>query len=237
MQRVALSLNLIKTDSLSSFEMVHKQKLTEELYFYLMQHNFLHLPGLGECRLKKMSASVDSETRLLLPPSYTIEFTPSDSGTHRELFSYLAEKLNITEVDAIMMVNNYAMELKYLLQRDGFALIEFIGKLFLNESGILCLEAQLLNVNFLSQSVPDTLNVDNIVTVNPEEEEDEIETNNEEVEIIEEVKENSNWKMSLLILASVAIIIFVLSRFIWTPSQLMGLQNPIQVKLPLLQHN
>lgn len=219
--------------------MAYKQKLTEELYFYLIQHHFLYLPGIGDCTLIRISASIDSENRSLLPPSYAIQFTPSESGSHRDLFSYLAEKLNVTEVDAIMMVNDYAMELKYLLQRDGFATIDFIGKLYINEFGKVSLDAQPLNVNFLTQLVPDAVNVENIITVNPEEEEEEeVDENNEEVEAIEaEENENNKWKLSLLILVSIAIFIFILSRISRNPAPLMGLQNTIEVKSSLIQHN
>jgi hypothetical protein len=219
--------------------MVYKQNLTKELYFYLIQHNFLHLPGLGDCILKRIPASIDSETRVLLPPSYAIHFTPSETGTHRELFSYLAEKLNTTEVDAIMMVNDFAMELKYLLQRDGIAPIEFIGKLLYNDFGKLSLEAQPLNLNFLSQSVPDTVNVENIKTASTiEEKNNEDQINNNESEIhLEVVIAKSSWKKKLLILTSITITIFIMSRIFANPNPLMGLQTPIQVKLPLIQHN
>lgn len=220
--------------------MANKQNLTKELYFYLIQHHFLYLPGIGDFTLIRISASIDSENRSLLPPSYAIQFTPSESGSHRDLFSYLAEKLNVTEVDAIMMVNDYAMELKYLLQLDGFAAIEFIGKLNINEFGKISLDAQPLNVNFLTQLVPDSVNVENIITVNPEEEDEdeENEENQEEFAAIEvEESESSKWKLSVLILVGVAIFIFVLSRISGNSTPLMGLQNTIEVKSPLTQHN
>jgi hypothetical protein len=221
--------------------MAYKKKLTEELYFYLIQHHFLHLPGLGDFSLKRIAATIDAETRSLIPPNYTLQFAPSEIGTHRELFSYLAEKLNITEVDAIKWVTEFAMELKFLLNRDGFAPIELIGKLYLNDSGNLSLDAQPLHLNFLTQTVPSELNVENIKTVVSEEEDNEdfeIKTNEFAInEENEEVFEYNGWKKNVLILITIAIIIFIISRFTGNPSQLMGLQNSIQAKFPLLQHN
>jgi hypothetical protein len=211
------------------------KKLTEQLYFYLIQHDFLHLPGLGDFILNRVAASIDSETRSLIAPHYTIQFTPSDRGTHRELFSFLSEKLNITEVSAIKLVNEYAMELKSMLNHDGFAFIDFIGKIYYNDYGVLNLEARPMSLNFLSQSVPDIVNVDAIKTIIPEEEENEPEL--EEVVINEKEEESSIWKKSAIIFISIAIFILLLSRISGNPSQLMGLQNSIQVKLPLLQHD
>jgi len=211
------------------------KKLTEQLYFYLIQHDFLHLPGLGDFILNRVAAKVDSETRSLIAPHYTIQFKPSDKGTHRELFSFLSEKLNITEVNAIKLVNEYAMELKSMLNNDGFAIIDFIGKIYYNTYGVLDLEARPMNLNFLSQSVPDIVNVDAIKTIIPEEEENEPEL--EEEVINEKEEESSIWKKSAIIFISIAIFILLLSRISGNPSQLMGLQNSIQVKLPLLQHD
>lgn len=226
--------------------MVYK-KLTEQLYFYLIQHNFLHLPGLGDCILNRVPARVDSETHTLHAPYYAIQFTPSDHGTARELFSFLAEKIHITAVDAIKLVNEYAMALKESLQHNGEAEIEYIGKLFYNEEGLLCLSAQPMNVDFLHQYVPKSINIDSIKTVisqSETEEETSIEVIENELVHIDAVEEDeeaiivdNRWKKHAVLLIGIAILLFSVSKFANKSIQLFGSQNLIHVKTPFLQHD
>ena len=223
------------------------KKLTEQLYFYLIQHNFLHLPGLGDCILNRIPASVDGESHALIAPHYAIQFTPSDHGTARELFSFLAEKIQISAVDAIKLVTEYAMALKESLQHDGEAEIEYIGKLYYNQDGLLCLSAQPMNVDFLYQAVPKSINIETIKTVilrNETEDdttsdeliEDEL-VQNDEVEEYEVISIDKGWIKHAVILVSIAVLLFSISKFAFKTSSLYGSQTLIHVKTPFLQHD
>jgi len=227
--------------------MVYK-KLTEQLYFYLIQHNFLHLPGLGDCILNRIPASVDGESHALIAPHYAIKFTPSDHGTARELFSFLAERIQISAVDAIKLVTEYAMALKETLQHEGEAEIEYIGKLYYNQDGLLCLSTQPMNVDFLYQSVPKSINIETIKTVILRSETEDDTTSNELIEdelvqndeVEEEEDTNSidkRWIRHALLLISIAILLFSISKFAFKTSSLSGSQTLIHVKTPILQHD
>jgi hypothetical protein len=227
--------------------MVYK-KLTEQLYFYLIQHNFLHLPGLGDCILNRVPARIDGESHALVAPHYAIQFTPSDHGTARELFSFLAEKIEITAVDAIKLVTEYAMALKESLQHKGEAEIEYIGKLYYDQDGLLCLSAQPMNVDFLYQVVPKSINIETIKTVISQIDTEEDTTSNElvEDELVQEdeVEEDDvanhtdkSWLKHAILLISIAILLFSISKFAFKTSSLSGSQTLIHVKTPFLQHD
>jgi hypothetical protein len=227
--------------------MVYK-KLTEQLYFYLIQHNFLHLPGLGDCILNRIPASIDGESHALIAPHYAIQFTPSDHGTARELFSFLAERIQISAVDAIKLVTEYAMELKESLQHEGEAELEYIGKLYYNQDGLLCLSAQPMNVDFLYQTVPKSINIETIKTVISLDETENDTTSNELIENeldqnveIEEDDEadriDKRWIKHAVFLISIALLLFSISKFAFKTSSLSGSQTLIHVKTPFLQHD
>lgn len=104
---------------------------------YLFLHHGLSLPEVGDFSIVRKTASLDFINKQLHPPLQEIIFSPVASQEADErLYKFIASAENISEIDAIFLVSKRAKKIKYNLQQNNSAVLEGIGTLYKNESGI-----------------------------------------------------------------------------------------------------
>ena len=86
------------------------------LYTYLIQRKSLFLPGVGHFRLLSGAARYDAVHQQLFPPVPEIQMTDEQPPTQKELFDYIARKLNISELEAIQQFNTCLFEMRQQLK-------------------------------------------------------------------------------------------------------------------------
>jgi len=102
------------------------------LRLFFIQHKQVSIPGVGNFHLVRKPAAHDIASRKLLAPEYSIHFDPHNDSPSRDLFAYISRKKNISEWEAIGMVNEFSVELKEILrtgkrfQWDGIGMMETI---------------------------------------------------------------------------------------------------------------
>lgn len=86
--------------------------MDELLYQFLIQHKKLSLPGVGSLMVLRKPAESDFVNKLILPPSFSLQFDKSHDTPSKKLFTWLAGLLNCTEDEAIKKVNDFCIDFK-----------------------------------------------------------------------------------------------------------------------------
>lgn len=89
----------------------------ELLRHYFIQHSSLQLPGIGSFTLDRIPAAYDHAAGVLRSPRYAVHYDANHDIPSRSLFSYVSRKQNITEWEAIGIVNNFSLGVKELLKK------------------------------------------------------------------------------------------------------------------------
>ncbi len=83
-----------------------------ELYQYLILHKQLNIPGIGTFLLERKPANIDFVNKIADPPAYTVALHHGNISPSKNVFSWLASTLNISEPDALNQFNNFALDIK-----------------------------------------------------------------------------------------------------------------------------
>ena len=83
-----------------------------ELYQYLILHKQLNIPGIGTFLLERKPADIDFVNKIANPPAYTVALHHGNSVPSKNVFSWLASSLNISERDALTQFNDFALDIK-----------------------------------------------------------------------------------------------------------------------------
>jgi hypothetical protein len=83
-----------------------------ELYQYLLLHNKLPVPGIGTFLLEKSPAQVEFANKRINSPAYTISLQAVAASPVSGFFTWLGNKLQITERDAVLKFNDFAYDMK-----------------------------------------------------------------------------------------------------------------------------
>lgn len=83
-----------------------------ELYQYLILHKQLNIPGVGTFQLERKPADIDFINKMANPPVYTIALHHGNTTPSKNVFSWLASALNISESDASTKFNDFALDVK-----------------------------------------------------------------------------------------------------------------------------
>jgi hypothetical protein len=83
-----------------------------ELYQYLILHKQLNIPGIGTFLLERKPADIDFVNKIANPPAYTVALHHGNSTPSKNVFSWLASSLNISELDALTRFNEFALDIK-----------------------------------------------------------------------------------------------------------------------------
>ena len=84
----------------------------KELYQYLIQHKELPVPGVGTFLLERKTAVIDFPNKKINPPVYTIALQPTANSTAQNFFIWLGSILHISDHDAAIRFNDFALNLK-----------------------------------------------------------------------------------------------------------------------------
>ena len=126
------------------FELLHK---------YFIQNHSLGLPGIGTISALGISARTDFPNERILAPSMAIHFDRSHDSPSKDLFNYLCRLQNITEWEAIKMVNDFSFEMKNDIRAGREVYWEGIGTLRGGVTGEVILEPLSLSNDFSPEVV------------------------------------------------------------------------------------
>lgn len=83
-----------------------------ELYQYLILHKQLNIPGIGTFLLERKPADIDFVNKIANPPAFTVALHHGNTTPSKKVFNWLADSLNISERDALILFNDFALDLK-----------------------------------------------------------------------------------------------------------------------------
>lgn len=83
-----------------------------ELYRYFILHKQLNIPGIGTFFLERKPADIDFANRVVNPPAYSVALHHGLAAPSKNVFSWLASVLAISEQDALTRFNNFALDIK-----------------------------------------------------------------------------------------------------------------------------
>ncbi|MGZ8559117.1 MAG: hypothetical protein ACXWWC_12320 [Chitinophagaceae bacterium] len=75
-------------------------------------HKQLNIPGIGTFLLERKPANIDFENKVADPPAYTVALHHGNTTPSKNIFSWLASTLNISEHDALNQFNDFALDIK-----------------------------------------------------------------------------------------------------------------------------
>lgn len=85
----------------------------DELYEFLLQQKELNLPGIGVFSIQRNPAVANFIDKQIQPPAYEITFNEqAQDFSSKRIFFWLAEKLNISDGEAVVRFNDFVFGLK-----------------------------------------------------------------------------------------------------------------------------
>jgi nucleoid DNA-binding protein len=154
--------------------------IAELLRSYFIQHRSVHLPGIGGFELSRIPAQADMATGRIEAPYYTVRYDSLSDIPSKEMFSYISRKKNLSEWEAIGVINNFSMALSDQLKKGQRFEWEGIGSLGHGLTGQLEFQPEVSHFEFMpdlnsSAVITDNENSADHVAVYGEEEEDTVE--------------------------------------------------------------
>ncbi|HRN57173.1 MAG TPA: hypothetical protein PLL71_12010 [Agriterribacter sp.] len=119
------------------------------LHQYLIQHKSLSLPGLGTLELQNIPAISNFSDHMIEPPMQKIIFDDMHDAPDKDLFQYVAARLQVAEWEAIKRVNDFSYELKSKLKQEGEMVWDKVGMLRTELGGNITLEAKTITYDFM----------------------------------------------------------------------------------------
>ena len=99
----------------------------EVLNRYLFQHKRISIPGLGSLVAESIPAVSDFANKQLLPVQLKFRFDKYFDVPDREFFSYLSQKGNIPDFEAIKWYNEFATGLRNSIRTEESAVWQGVG--------------------------------------------------------------------------------------------------------------
>lgn len=94
---------------------------------YLFQHKSISIPGLGSLVAENIPAVSDFANRQLLPVQIKFRFDKYFDVPDKKFFSYLAQKKDIPDFEAIRRYNEFAAELRNKIRSEEEAVWQGVG--------------------------------------------------------------------------------------------------------------
>ena len=114
-----------------------------ELYQYLILHKQLNIPGIGTFLLERKPADIDFVNKIVNPPAFTVALHHGNATPSKKVFNWLADSLNISERDALIRFNDFALDLKNRILTGDKLQWNGIGTLSKGMAGEIRFEASL----------------------------------------------------------------------------------------------
>jgi hypothetical protein len=181
----------------------------ELLKLYFIQQRSVNLPGIGGFELSRIPARVDNATGTIKAPYYSIRYDSLSDIPSKEMFAFISRKKNISEWEAIGVINNFSMAVSDQLKRGQRYEWAGIGSLEHNVTGQLEFEPVTTQFDFL----PDLS-----VSVQTGSEMDIVAVPFEEGETVEA---KASWWVTAAVIAAVALVMIFFS-FIRNEYKLTG---------------
>jgi nucleoid DNA-binding protein len=108
----------------------------EILYKYLILNNKIGLPGIGSFFIESAPAKMNIVTNTLIAPARLMSFTAEEDSIDNRFYEYLSRELQLNEVEAAMMFNQFSNELRGSVINGGVSL-PGLGTLQKNNEGTL----------------------------------------------------------------------------------------------------
>jgi nucleoid DNA-binding protein len=183
--------------------------IAELLRLYFIQQRSVNLPGIGGFELSRIPARVDNATGTIKAPYYSIRYDSLSDIPSKEMFAFISRKKNISEWEAIGVVNNFSMAVSDQLKRGQRYEWTGIGSLEHNGTGQLEFEPVTTQFGFLSDlSVSVQTGSDTEIAADPFEEEKTVEA-------------KASWWVTAAVIAAVALVMIFFS-FIRNEYKLTG---------------
>lgn len=119
----------------------------ELLRHYFIQQRSIQLPGIGSFHLNRTPATYDHAAGLLRSPQFSVEYDAAHDIPSRDLFSYISRKRDVTEWEAIGIVNNFSLGLKELLKKGQRFEWAGVGTLETQDNGHLLFQPENENIS------------------------------------------------------------------------------------------
>jgi len=114
-----------------------------ELYQYLILHKQLNIPGIGTFLLERKPADIDFVNKIVNPPAFTVALHHGNATPSKKVFNWLASTLDISERDALIRFNDFAVDLKNRILTGDKLQWNGIGTLSKGMAGEIRFEASL----------------------------------------------------------------------------------------------
>jgi hypothetical protein len=121
----------------------------ELLRLYFIQQRTVNLPGIGGFELSRVPARVDNATGTIKAPYYSIRYDSLSDIPSKEMFAFISRKRNISEWEAIGVVNNFSMSVSDQLKRGQRFEWTGIGSLEHSDTGQLEFQPETTQFDFL----------------------------------------------------------------------------------------
>lgn len=119
------------------------------LRLFFIQHKSVSIPGVGSFQMRRKPASSDIASRQLLAPQYSIHFDSINDTPSKDLFTYISRKKNVSEWEAMGLVNEFSASLKEALRTGKKYEWSGLGSLETIPGGQLILRAEDVSCDFL----------------------------------------------------------------------------------------
>ena len=116
------------------------------LYQYLILHKHLSLPGIGSIHLQKTSSEFDFGNKCFTAPAYNFKVESGQQSPSKKLFEWLSKIKEVTEWEAIKLVNDFSFNLKNQISAAGELNWENVGRFLRDEKGNIVLESAFLQL-------------------------------------------------------------------------------------------
>jgi len=116
---------------------------------YLLQHKSLPIPGIGTIYLETGIASIDSASRMAVPPSHQLRFDRYFDSPDKSFYTYLSQQQNIADYESLRLYNDFAYRLKDRLNLEQSAEWKGLGTLYKDEEGNILLKSSFSNPAFI----------------------------------------------------------------------------------------
>ncbi|HVY76773.1 MAG TPA: hypothetical protein VG890_18225 [Puia sp.] len=120
---------------------------------YLFQHKQISIPGLGTIFMELSPAKLDTAARTIRPPAYSFRFDKYVDSPDKTFFSYLANRQQIPEYEALRQYSEFAYALRDRLNHLEEAVWDGVGSFHRDLEGNIHFESALQQPAFL-QAVP-----------------------------------------------------------------------------------
>ncbi len=175
------------------------------LYKYLVLNQHLSIPGVGSFDMVQVPARLDFINRSIQAPEPIVKFTNKTAIADKKFYAFVANETNISEVDAIKQLHEFAYQLKSDIQTSHEVTLPGMGILKKETGGHLSFESAPVLHDYFPSAVAERViheNTEHTILVGDDEF-----SNIEMEELLEEQAKikKDYWWVNALVLGSIGV--------------------------------